>query len=716
MRTKIACSALLTLVSMNSTAQLKYPPTAKTDTIDHYNGVAIPDPYRWLEDDRSDATAAWVKEQNEVTFGYLSQIPFRDAWKQRMLNVMNYEKYSAPFKKAGYYYFYKNSGLQNQSSLYRQKGLDGQPELVIDPNTLAADGTSRLAGFSLSKNGTLAAYAVSAGGSDWMTVHVRDMQTGKDLQDKLEWVKVSGLSWQGNGFYYSRYPTPGGSSELSSKNENHMVYYHEAGTDQSQDKLVYSDPANPQRFHFVGTSDDERFLILNISDRGKGLMGNALYYRDLQQKDTAWVPLVKEVGQYNYSWLDNFGDSILIQTNDQAPNYKIMAVMANQPGQPWKELIPEGKFPISSTGTGGGNIFVNYLQDVSTHVYQYTDKGKLIREVKLPGIGTASGFGAEQGEKDFFYTFTSFNYPSTIFRYDIAGGKSTLFRAPVIPSFKPDAYETKQVFYTSKDGTKVPMFITAKKGVKLDGNNPVLLYAYGGFNISLTPSFSTGVVTWLEQGGVYAVANLRGGAEYGEKWHQAGMLEKKQNVFDDFIAAGEWLVKEKYTRPGRLAIQGGSNGGLLVGTVINQRPDLFGVAIPQVGVMDMLRFQKFTIGWNWIAEYGSSEKPDQFKFLYAYSPLHNIRPDLHYPAVLVTTADHDDRVVPAHSFKYIAALQEAYKGPNPVLVRIDTNSGHGASNLTKSIETSADIMSFIFYNMKLTPDFKSVEGGVRKGF
>lgn len=703
------CIFLLTTVSMQLSAQEKYPVTRKTDTIDYYNTVAIPDPYRWLEDDRSDETAAWVKSQNELTFSYLSKIPFREAWKQRLLQVQNYEKFTSPYRKGEYYYFYKNTGLQNQSSLFRQKGLDATPELVIDPNTLSADGTSRLAGFSLSKKGDYAAYAVSASGSDWQTIYVRDMKTGKDGTDKLDWVKVSAIAWQGNGFYYSRYPSPGTGSELSSKNENHQVYFHELGKPQSEDKLVYSDPANPQRFHIASTSEDERFVILQISDRGKGLEGNSLYYKDSKAKNADWQPLVKEVGKFSYRWVDNVGDDIYIQTNDQAPNYKLMVANGKKPSAAWKLLIPEGKSPMSNVGTGGGNIFVNYLEDVSSHVYQYDLKGKKIREVNLPGIGSAGGFGAEQEDKEFFYSFTSYNFPSTIFRFDIATGKSELYRAPVIPSYDPAVYETKQVFYTSKDGTKVPMFITAKKGLKLDGNNPVLLYAYGGFNISMTPAFNTNCIPWLEQGGVYAVASLRGGAEYGEKWHEAGMLDKKQNVFNDFIAAAEYLIKEKYTEPKKLAIQGGSNGGLLIGAVINQRPELFGVAIPQVGVMDMLRFQKFTIGWNWIAEYGSSDKPDQFKFLYAYSPLHNIRGDLKYPPTLVTTADHDDRVVPAHSFKYAATLQEKYKGRNPLLIRIDTKSGHGASNLTKAIETNADIMSFIFYNMDLKPDFSKTE-------
>jgi prolyl oligopeptidase len=697
---------LLTIAALDASAQLSYPVTRKTDTVDTYGTVKVADPYRWLEDDNSAETKAWVEAQNKVAFGYLEQIPFRQAWKDRMMQVVNYEKYSAPFRKGEYYYFYKNNGLQNQSVLYRQKGLDGTPEVVIDPNTLSKEGTTRMVGFTLSKDGRYAAYGHSEGGSDWQTFYVRDMSSAKTLDDKIEWVKVSSIAWQGDGFYYSRYPAPSKGKELSTRNENHQVFYHKVGTSQSEDKLIYEDPANPQRFHIAATSEDERFLVLSISDRGKGFDGNALLVKDLRGSNE-WIPIVKEVGQFSYGWVDNIGDRIILETNDNAPNSKLVSVDSKNPVKGnWRTLIPEAKFPISGSGTAGGKLFINYLENVSSHIYEYNLDGKLLKEIKLPGIGSAGGFGGNMDDKILFYTFSSYTYPPTIFKYDVATGKSEVFRTPRIPGYDPEKYETRQVFYTSKDGTRVPMFITHKKGLKLDGSNPTLLYAYGGFNISLTPSFSSTTPTWLEQGGIYCVANLRGGSEFGEAWHKAGMLEKKQNVFDDFIAAAEYLIREKYTQPSKLAIQGGSNGGLLIGAVINQRPELFRVAIPQVGVMDMLRYQKFTIGWNWIAEYGNSEKPEHFAFLYKYSPIHNIRPGINYPATIITTADHDDRVVPAHSFKYAATLQEYYKGPNPAIIRIDTKSGHGASNLTKSIELSADLMSFAFYNMGVTPVFK----------
>lgn len=701
---KYLCLIMLTNVSIGATAQLSYPITRKVDTIDNYHGTQVADPYRWLEDDNSAETKAWVEAQNKVSFGYLEQIPFREQWKNRMLEVSNYAKYSAPGKKGEYYYYYKNDGLQNQSALYRTKGLKGKEELVLDPNRFSTDGTTRMANFSLSNDGKYAVVALSLGGSDWQTYLVRDMQTNEFLKDTISWVKVSGIAWQGDGFYYSRYPAPEKGKELSTKNENHQVFYHRIGTPQSSDELIYEDPANPQRFHTLETSKDERFSILTISDRGKGFIGNALWIRDSKSGSKNWIPLVKEVGNTNYDFIDNVGDRILVSTDDGAPNYRIIEMdLKNGTVSNTRTLIPEGKFPIRSTSTAGGSLFVNLLENVSSHVYQYDLNGKRIREIKLPGIGNASGFSTEKKGDEIFYTFSSYTYPPTIFQLDPVSGKSTVFRAPVIPGYQADLFETKQVFYTSKDGTRVPMFITHKKGLALTGNNPTILYGYGGFNISLTPSFSAVNLTWLEQGGIYVVANLRGGSEFGETWHKDGMLHKKQQVFDDFIAAAEHLIKDNYTSPAYLAIQGGSNGGLLVGAVINQRPELFKVAIPQVGVMDMLRYQKFTIGWNWIAEYGSSEKPDQFGFLYKYSPLHNISSDLNYPSTLITTADHDDRVVPAHSFKYAATLQSAYKGANPVIIRIDTKSGHGASNLTKSIELSADIFSFIYHEMGIRP-------------
>ncbi len=695
------------LMMMNrATAQLQYPVTKKIDTVDTYFGNKVADPYRWLEDDKSAATKEWVTAQNVVTQNYLATIPYRKNFQQAIEKVFNYPKYSAPFRKGEWFYFYKNDGLQNQSVLYRQKGLTGTVEEVLDPNRLSPDGTTRLQLFALSKEGNYAVVGLSKGGSDWQTYYVRDMKTGKDLSDELNWVKISGAAWKVNGFYYSRYPSPEkGASDLSAKNENHQVYYHKVGTLQTEDVLVYENKENPQRFNTAATSEDERFLYLNISDRGKGLDGNAIYFKDLNAgNDTSFKPIVKDISNDNYGVIDNTADQFLLQTNAGAPNSKVIAVNINNPDiSKAIVMIPEQTEPLQSANTGGGKLFVDYLKDVSTRTYVYDLKGKLLKEVKYPGLGNGGGLGGYKNDKFVFYVFTSFTVPPTIYKYDIATGISTVFRKPEV-SFNPADYETKQVFYTSKDGTKIPMFIINKKGIKLNSNNVTLLYGYGGFNVNLEPGFSATLLPFLNAGGIYAQANLRGGGEYGEKWHQAGMLLNKQNVFDDFIAAGEYLIAQKYTSKEKLAIRGGSNGGLLVGAVINQRPDLFRVAIAQVGVMDMLRFHKFTIGWNWIADYGSSEKDvTNFKNLYAFSPLHNLKEGLKYPSVLVTTADHDDRVVPAHSFKYIATLQEKYKGSNPVLIRIDTNSGHGASNTKKNIETLADIYSFIFYNMGAAP-------------
>ncbi|WP_018618822.1 prolyl oligopeptidase family serine peptidase [Spirosoma luteum] len=682
-----------------NTQPLSYPNARKTDQVDTYHGTQVADPYRWLEDDRSAETADWVKAENNVTFEYLAQIPYRKQMQDRLEQVYNYPKYSAPSRRGDWYYYSKNDGLQNQAVLYRQKGLDAKPEVVIDPNKLSTDGTTRLGAFSLSKDGKYAVVGLSKGGSDWQEYQIMDLATKNYLPERIEWVKVSGAAWQGNGFYYSRYPKPEGSA-LAAKNENHQVYYHQLNTPQSADRLVFEDAKHPQRFNTVGTTDDERFVLLTVSDRGQGKDGNALFFMDTQSAsaNTPFKPIVAEVTDFSYNVVDNDGARLLILTNEKAPNSKVIAYDTKKGTV--STLIPEKPEPIaeSSVSAAGKRLFVEYSKDVTSKIEVFDYQGKKESEVQLPAIGSAGGFGGEKDDKFVFYTFTSFTFPPTIYRYDIASGKSSVFRAPEV-DFKPDEYETKQVFYTSKDGTKVPMFLTYRKGLKLDGTNPTLLYGYGGFNISLPPAFSPFRIPFLEQGGVYAQANLRGGSEYGEKWHEQGMKLKKQNVFDDFIAAAEYLIAQNYTSTPKLAIQGGSNGGLLVGAVMNQRPDLFRVAIPQVGVMDMLRFHKFTIGWNWIADYGSSDNPEEFKTIYAYSPIQNIKPGLNYPATLITTADHDDRVVPAHSFKYAATLQEVYKGGNPVLIRIDTNSGHGASNTKKNIETAADIYSFILWNM-----------------
>lgn len=703
---------LVLCIPFSLNAQLKYPETRKVEHVDEYHGTKVPDPYRWLEDDNSADTKAWVQEQNKVTFDYLNKISYRAPWRKRIEEVYNYAKFSAPSRNGEYFYFYKNDGLQNQSVLYRQKGLDGTPELVIDPNKLSDDGTTILVGFSLSRDGKYAAYGLSRGGSDWQTYYVRDMTSGKDVGEELKWVKVSSIGWQGDGFYYSRYPEPDKGKELSSRNENHQVYYHKVGTSQAEDKLVYEDKANPQRFHIAFTSEDQRYTFMTISDRGKGLNGNAIWYKDGKAGDTEFKPLVKEIGKYTYNVVDQINDKVLVRTNNGAPNYRLVLIDPKNPDESaWTTFLAEKPEPMQSAGSAGGKLFISYLKDVTSRIYVYGHDGKLEQEVKLPGLGTVGGFGGWKTDKFLFYTFTSFTNPPTIYRYDIATGKSTIFRQPEIPAFNPNDYETKQVFYPSKDGVKVPMFLVYKKGLKLNGKNPVILYGYGGFNISSLPGFSATLLPWLEQGGVYALANLRGGAEYGEKWHEAGMRLKKQTVFDDFIAAGEYLIKNNYTSKDYLAIRGGSNGGLLVGAVMNQRPDLFKVAIPQVGVMDMLRFHKFTIGWNWIAEYGSSDNAEDFNNLYAYSPLHNLKPGVQYPATLITTADHDDRVVPAHSFKYAATIQEKHTGANPVLIRIETNSGHGASNTAKAIELTADIYSFTFYNMGLKPEFNNLYKG-----
>jgi prolyl oligopeptidase len=684
--------------------QLNYPATRKIDHSDTYHGVQVADPYRWLEDDTSAETAAWVEAQNKVTFGYLEKIPFRGALLARVKALNDYEKYSAPSRKGPYTFFSRNSGLQNQSVLYVQKGLEGTPEVLIDPNTWSEDGTIRLAGFAPSRDAKYAVYGQSHSGSDWLEYKVMELATKTTLPDKVEWVKVSGIAWHGDGFYYSRYPVPEKGREKASINENHQVYFHKIGTPQSEDMLVYQDSANPQRFHTLGTTEDERFAILTISERGKGKDGNALFVRDLSRGEREFRPVIGDIGDSTFYVVDNVGDKLLVATNHGAPNMRVVLVDPARPADSnWTTVLPERAEPLQDVSSAGGKLFVTYMKDVTTRAAVHALDGRLENEIALPGPGLAAGFGGQRDATFVFYTFNSLNVAPAIYRYDIATKKSTVFREPKIPGYASGAFETKQVFYKSKDGTRVPMFLVHRKGLKLDGNNPTLLYAYGGFNVVQWPTFSAARLALLEQGFVYASANLRGGGEYGETWHKAGMKLEKQNVFDDFIAAAEWLIANKYTSTPRLAIQGGSNGGLLVGAVMNQRPDLVGVAIPQVGVMDMLRFHKFTIGWNWIADYGSSDNPEEFKALYAYSPLHNIKKGVKYPATLITTADHDDRVVPAHSFKYAATIQELASRETPILIRIETKSGHGASNLLKQLETTADIYAFTMFNMGLTP-------------
>lgn len=683
------------------TSKIAYPVTKKVEVVDDYFGTKVPDPYRWLEDETSADVKAWIDDQNRVTFAYLDKIAYREKLKNRLTELFNYPKISAPFRRGNTYFFTKNDGLQNQSVYYIQKGENGTPEVFLDPNKFSTDGTSVLRGFSLSKDGKYVAYGISKGGSDWVTTTVMEVESRKKLDDEIWWMKNSGVSWQGDGFYYSRYPAPEKGKELSSKNEFQAVYFHKVGTPQSQDVVIYEDKANPLRFHNVGTTEDERFAILSVSERGKGKKGNALFYRDLSKNETEFSPIVAEVGDDNYGVIDNVGDKFLLRTNKNAPNGRVVLVDPKNPAEAnWKEVLPERQEPLQGSGTAGGKLFASWSKDVASRAYVFSLDGKLENEVPLPGLGTAGGFGGLNDDKHVFYSFTSFNFPGTIYKYDIASKKSTVYRTVDIPGFKSENYETKQVFYNSKDGTRVPMFLVYKKGLKLDGNNPTVLYGYGGFNVSTVPSFSSLRLALLEQGVVYASANMRGGGEYGEKWHEAGTKLKKQNVFDDFIAAAEWLIANKYTSSSKLAIQGGSNGGLLVGAVTNQRPELFRAVIESAGVMDMLRFQKFTIGWNWIADYGSAEANEaEFKALYAYSPIHNVKAGTKYPSVLITTADHDDRVVPAHNYKYAAAMQAAQAGANPVLIRIDTKSAHGASNTTKAIEQTRDIYAFLFENL-----------------
>lgn len=697
----------LTIVAMSAALEgqgLQYPVTRTVDHVDTYHGTRVPDPYRWLEDDTSDETAKWVEAQNLVTFGYLEQIPFREQLKKRLQALYDYAKYSAPSRKGDFYFFFKNDGLQNQSVLYIQKGIDGAPEVLLDPNTWSADGTVRLGAFAPSKNAKYAVYGVSRSGSDWQELNVLDLATRKPLTDKIEWVKVSSVAWRGDGFYYSRYPAPEKGKEYSSANENHQVYYHRLGTPQTQDELVFEDPKSPQRFHTLETTKDERFAILTVSDRGTGKQGNALFVRDLSRSDARFTPLIPTIGDDTFSVIDNVRGELLVFTDKGAPNGKVIRIDPASPAEPgWKTVLPEKPEPIENVSTAGGRLFATYMKDVTSRAYVFNLEGALENEVEMPGLGSATGFGGNIDDSFVFYTYTSFTHPTSIYRYEIGSRKSSLFRAPEIPGLDTARYETRQVFVQSRDGARVPMFLVNRKGLVLDGSNPTLMYGYGGFNIATAPNFNSLRMALLEQGFVYASINMRGGSEYGEAWHDAGTKLKKQNVFDDFIAAAEWLIANKYTSPARLAATGGSNGGLLVGAVINQRPDLFRVAVPQVGVMDMLRFHKFTIGWNWIADYGSSDNPDEFKALYTYSPLHNIKDGGVYPATLITTADHDDRVVPAHSFKYAATLQQKASRQNPALIRIETKSGHGASNVTKQIESTADVYAFIMHNMGLTP-------------
>ena len=685
---------------------LQYPAARKSDVVDDYHGTRVPDPYRWLEDPDSPESRAWIEAQNRLTAAYLADIPARATIRQRLTKLWNYPKYGAPFRKAGRYFFLKNDGLQNQSVLYKQASLEATPETLLDPNILSEDGTVALSTLAVSDNGRLLAYGTAASGSDWEEFRVRDVVTARDLPDHLQWIKFSGASWtkDGAGFFYSRYPEPTDKA-LTDVNRFQRLYYHRLGTDQAQDVLVYERPDQPDWGMNAEVTDDGRYAVLTVwlgTDRR-----NRVYFRDLRDprhpQITGEVVRLLDDFDASYSFVGNDGPVFYFLTDRDAPRKRVIAIDTRHPERGrWREVIPQGQDVLEGVHIIHDTFVANSMHDASSRLRLFALDGRMLKDLELPTLGSIGSISGERKDDEMFYAFTSFLYPTTIFRYDFKSGATSVFKAPTI-DFDPSRYETKQVFYTSKDGTRVPMFITYKKGLTLDGSNPTYLYGYGGFNISLTPSFSVAMLVWLEMGGVYAVPNLRGGGEYGEEWHQGGMHEKKQNVFDDFIAAAEYLIAQRYTTTPKLAVAGGSNGGLLVGAAITQRPDLFGAALPAVGVMDMLRFHKFTIGWAWVTDYGSADSAAQFPYLYKYSPLHNIRAGTRYPATLVTTADHDDRVVPGHSFKFTATLQAAQAGPQPVLIEIETKAGHGAGKPTsKVIEEQADRLAFLVRNLAMT--------------
>ena len=685
-----------TIEQPKQTMAFTYPETKKVDTVTNYFGTEVKDPYRWLEDDRSDETAAWVKAQNKITFGYLNQIPYREQLKNRLEKLWNYEKYSAPFKEGDYTYFYKNNGLQNQYVVYRQKD-NSVPEVFLDPNTFSKDGTTSLGALRFSKDGSIAAYTISEGGSDWRKVIVMDAISKEIKGDTIVDVKFSGVSWKGNeGFYYSSYDKPKG-SELSAKTDQHKLYYHKLGTSQKEDNVIFGG-IDEQKNRYVGgyVTEDNNYLIVSAST---STSGNKLFIKDLTKSSSKLTIILDNYDSDSYV-IDNMGSKLFIVTNLNAPNKKIITVDAENPtAENWKDLIPETK-NVLSPSTGAGYIFAEYMIDAVSKVYQYDMDGNQLREIELPGVGSAGGFGGKKEATALYFSFTNYTNPSTIYKFDPKIGTYKVYKKSAI-DFNPDDYESKQIFYTSKDGTKIPMIITHKKGIELNGKNPTILYGYGGFNISLTPRFSVTNVVWMEQGGIYAVPNLRGGGEYGKAWHKAGTQLQKQNVFDDFIAAAEYLISNNYTSTDYLAISGRSNGGLLVGATMTQRPDLMKVALPGVGVLDMLRYHTFTAGAGWAYDYGTSEQSkEMFEYIKGYSPVHNVKKGTQYPATLVTTGDHDDRVVPAHSFKFVAELQAKQAGDNPVLIRIETNAGHGAGTpISKTIEQYADIFGFTLYSM-----------------
>jgi len=699
----LSCVGPASTLKRPMTYRLAYPETVKQEIMDDYHGTKVADPYRWLEDDNAPDTKTWVTAQNRVTFSYLDQIPERAKLRERLMKLWNFERYGIPFKQGERYFYSKNDGLQNQSVLYVADSLDAAPRVLLDPNKLSSDGTVALSGYRLSEDGNLMAYGLSTSGSDWNEWKVRDVRTGADTGDHIKWVKFSSASWtkDGKGFFYSRYDAPKAGDALKGVNKFQKLYFHKLGTPQSDDVLIYERRDQPDWGFGGSVTDDGRFLIISIWQGTDPR--NRVYYRDLTKVE---APIVKLLDEYDadYSFVDNDGGVFWFYTDLKAPRGRVIAIdTANPDRVQWKEVIPQAAETLKGVNLVGNQFICTYLKDARGQVKRFSREGKALGEVALPGLGSVGGFGGKRTDTETFYSFTSFMTPGTIYRYDVTSGTSSIFRTPQV-DFDSARYETKQVFFNSKDGTRVPMFLTHRKGLKLDGSNPTYLYGYGGFNISQTPGFSVSMATWLELGGVYAVANLRGGGEYGEDWHKAGTKLKKQNVFDDFIGAAEWLIARKYTSPARLAIAGGSNGGLLVGACMAQRPDLFGCCLPAVGVMDMLRFHKFTIGWAWTSDYGSSEKADEFKALFAYSPLHNLRPGVRYPATLVTTADHDDRVVPAHSFKFAARLQECQSKPGaPVLIRIETKAGHGAGKPTaKLIEEAADKLGFVVRELGVT--------------
>ena len=682
--------------SKENMIKVDYPQTKKdSSVVDNYHGTEVPDPYRWLEIDTAAEVEQWVVEQNKVTEGYLSQIEYREAIEERYTKLFDYVKLSSPFKVGEYYFFSRNDGLQNQAVIYYQKGIDGEPEVFLDPNSLSEDGTVSVSLIGFSEDDKYVAYSQSSGGSDWQEIHVMEVATKSKMPDVLKWVKFSGANWYDGGFFYSRYPEPQEGAELSGANKFHSVYYHKLGDDQSKDKLVYKNENEPNLFHWTSITEDRSYLVMYVST---GTDGFETHYMDLNSDDSNFVKLFD--GFSNKSTVvDNVGNSFLVRTDIDAPKYRLIKVDLDAPEKDnWTDVIPESKYLMQGVSTGGGKLWASYLKDATTRIMRYDYDGDKKKSISLPGLGSAYGFGGRKDDDHFFYSFTSFTIPNTIYKFDIASGESEPFFESEL-EFDPADYTEKQVFYKSKDGTEIPMFIVHKRDLILNGENPTYLYAYGGFNVNMTPSFSTSRIILLENGGVFAMPNLRGGGEYGEEWHKAGMLHNKQNVFDDFIAAAEYLIDTRYTSKDKLAIAGGSNGGLLVGACMTQRPELYAAAFPAVGVMDMLRYHKFTIGWGWVPEYGSSDDPEHFENLLSYSPLHNLKEGVSYPATMITTADHDDRVVPAHSFKFGARLQECHEGDAPVLLRIETDAGHGAGKPTsKIIEEEADRWSFFFHN------------------